>query len=150
MSLAFAQEPFTNSLLESMVPLIVNHHREITIHKQTLEPNFAMYDVMQKNGTLRVYTARMEGELVGYSIFIVHPHQHFKNCLQASEDLLYLSDECRQGLIGYNFIKFCDGMLDKDGVNLIYHKVTTSKDFSPLLDRLGYVPVETVYARRVQ
>jgi GNAT superfamily N-acetyltransferase len=133
-----------------MVPLIAKHFVEIARFKDfRVEPDFMYYQVADDSGMLRIYTARFDKQLVGYSVFMLYKHPHFKSSLQAHEELLFLDPERRKGDLGDKLIGFCDEQLEKDGVDVICHTVSVERDFSLLLLRRGYELSDRVYARRV-
>lgn len=153
MNLVLDRERFGDALIAEMQPLIELHHSEISHFKDLeLDPSFDSYKALEEAGILRFFTVRDDdkfGELVGYSVWTVTAHPHFKGIKQATEDLLLLHPDCRKGREGVRFIGFCDGWLKGDGIKIIYHSVNMAHDFSAILKRMGYVAVDTVYARRV-
>lgn len=133
-----------------MVPLIAKHFKEIARFKDfRVEPDFDFYQAAENAGNLRIYTARFDSQLVGYSVFMLYRHPHFKATKQAYEELLYLDPFRRKGDLGDKLIQFCDGQLEKDGADVIYHAVTVERDFSLLLLRRGYELSDRIYAKRV-
>jgi hypothetical protein len=148
--LEFAKEILTPELFGELLPLLKEHRMEIPHYTDLdVSPDFSYYLNIQAAGALRLYSARIDGRLVGYSAFIVHLHRHSKQSLQADEDLIFISKQYREGIGGYSFIKWIDDELLKEGVKNIYRHVSLSRDFSKLLYRLGYEPIETIYARKV-
>lgn len=149
MPLDFAREAFCPALMSEMVPLIVRHFREVSHFRDvSIEPDFDHYVAAEAAGILRIYTARTEGKLVGYSVFVVTQHPHFKGLTQANEELLFLDPEHRKGSLGLDLIDYCDNALKHEGVNIVFHTVSQERDFSPLLVRRGYELCDQVYARR--
>lgn len=134
-----------------MVPLIKKHFTEVARFKDfRVEPDFVNYTALDEAGLLRIYTARIEKELVGYSVFTLVQHPHFKAVKQAHEELLFLDPIKRKGNLGDRLIEYCDEQLEKDGADVIYHTVTVERDFSLLLLRRGYELSDRVYAKRVR
>jgi hypothetical protein len=150
-TIVFAREHFSMAFVTEMIPLIIEHFKEIARFKDIpLEPSLKHYDIAEKSGMLRVYTARQAGVLTAYSVFNVYDHPHYTGSIQAHEELLYLDPTKRKGSLGDRFIKFCDDQLEQEGVQAIYHTVTVERDFSPLLVRRGYTLCDKVYARRIK
>ena len=146
----FSKEDFSLDLFTEIKPLIQKHYQEISLYQDILlEPNLPMYKVMDENKYARIYTARAQSKLVGYQLFCVGRHSHF-DVLCAHQDSLYLTKEYRKGMIGYNFLKWCDEQLRQDGVKIIQQSVSINHDFSPLLCRLGYEPHDVLYVRRLK
>lgn len=148
--ITFNREP-AETVFSELVPLLSKHYNEIAIHcGEPLEPDWDLYRKLDEGGFLRVFTARdsfRDNELVGYSVFIVRPHQHSRQSLQAFSDLLYILPESRG--FGVEFLLYIENMLRKDGAKVIYNSVTPYCDYSPMLERMGYDLVDKVYARRL-
>jgi hypothetical protein len=146
----FSREPLSPELVGEMVPLIAQHFHEIARFKDfKVEPEFLFYKQAEDAGALRIFCARLDSTLIGYSVFTLARHPHFKATIQAHEELLYLGQVWRKGITGDRFIQFCDQQLAADGANVIYHTVTVERDFSALLLRRGYELSDRVYAKRV-
>ena len=142
----FQRETFAQ-VIEEIKPLLDKHWEEIAhFHDIALDPNYAMYRKAEEAGKLRVFTARKDGALVGYAVFITG-NLHYQSTSTAMQDILFLLPEHR-GFTGYRLIKFADSELAKEGVQITYHHVKVAHDFGPLLERMGYVPVDIIYARR--
>lgn len=147
----FQREAYSAALVEEMLPLFEAHWQEIAHYKDIpLEPDLAVYEASDRAGILRVFTARKEGTLHGYIVFFVRSNPHYKSSIQASQDILFLSQPMRQGLTGYRFIQWCDDQLAIDGVQAVYHHVKGARDFGPVLERMGYEAVDIIYARRLK
>lgn len=146
----FAQENLSLKLVDEMVPLWIEHYEEIALYKDLkLSPLMSVYENAQSQKLLRIYTARHDGELVGYQVLFVHPHPHYSEILSANQDILFLAASMRRGLIGYRFIKWCDEQLKHDGVGLVFQHVKTTHNFGPLLQRMGYVEHDIIFSRRL-
>ena len=131
-------------------PLLVAHWEEIAHFKDIpLDPDWEMYRQIEATGALRIYTVREDARLVGYAVFFVRAHPHYKASVQATQDILYLDPPLRKQLVGARFIAWCDAELAADGVAVVYHHVKLAFDFGPLLKRLGYEAIETVWGRRL-
>lgn len=78
--------------LEELKPLLPHHHKEIAIYqdRMPLDPDYGAYLAADARGELCFVTARKDGELVGYALFFVKPHLHYRRTLTATMDLIYL------------------------------------------------------------
>ncbi len=148
--LVFARE---NGLevFDEALPLVLAHYQEIaTWHDIPLDPDLAAYAEVERAGMLRTYCARNAyGQLVGYAVFLVRHNLHYRQSKQALQDVLYLDPAYRGRALGLRFIRWCDEQLAAEGVQVVYQHVKRAHDFGPLLERLGYQPLETTYARRL-
>ena len=136
-------------VLDEIKPLLARHWDEIATFKDLpLDPKYDAYLKADFAGLVRVYTARREGVLVGYGVFFIG-NMHYQSSKIATQDLLFLAPEHRGSSIGMRLIRFCDDMLESEGVQVIYQHVKAAHDFGPLLERLGYETNEKLYAKRL-
>lgn len=131
-------------------PLLRRHWAEIA-HYQDIPyaPRWDAYENLERLGMLRIYTARLDGQLVGYCVFVVMHNIHYGSSLEASEDVLFLVPEQRNGRIGIRLIKFADELLRSEGVQLVKRHVKFAHDHGPILERMGYEPIDQIYGRRL-
>lgn len=134
---------------DEMWPLLERHYQELTLNKEVvkLEVDWTQYESLEKLGMLEAITAREDGLLVGYSVFFVHHHMHYKSLKVASNDVLFLSSEHRKGSIGIRLIKESEKHMRAIGVNKIAWHVKHSLDWSKILVRLGYANEELVLGK---
>ena len=131
-------------------PLLEAHWREIAHYQDIpLSVDELCYRAMDNNGSLRLYTARRDGKMIGYGVFMVRANPHYSTSLQAVQDILFVLPEYRASRMPLKFLRWCDEQLRADGVQVVYHHVKLAHDFGRLLQYIGYEPVETVYARRL-
>jgi hypothetical protein len=137
------------SVIEEIKPLIEKHWEEIAHFKDIpLDPDYDSYGAGERLGKLRIFTVRLEsGELIGYAVFYIGS-LHYQSTKTASQDILFVLPEHR-GLTGYRFIEYCDNQLRAEGTQVVYQHVKVAHDFGPLLRRIGYEAVDTLYARRL-
>lgn len=137
-------------LIEEMWPLLEVHYKTIAHFKDIpLIPDFDAYRTAEKNGGLRIFTARKDGLIYGYSVFFVRRNVHYSTSLQAVQDVLFMDEHFRRGLSGYRFIRWCDDQLRQEGIQVVYHHVKIDHDFSPVLQRMGYQEIERIWAKRL-
>jgi GNAT superfamily N-acetyltransferase len=98
-------------------------------------------------GLLRCVTARDDSGLVGYAIFIVQPHLHYKSCKTAFEDIYFLRKEHRLGRTGIRLFQFAEEALRADGVNRIIMHTKIHMDNSRLFEYLGYKHTDKLYTK---
>jgi hypothetical protein len=146
----FQEENLSEELIDEVCKYSNAHLREIGGDAE-MEPDVwhEFYYAIEKADNLRIYTAR-NGKLVGYSVYFVSPHRHHKTVLQATSDLMYMDPTARKGLVGMAFLKWCEEQLKDDGVSVIYHFSSSAKDLSPMLGRMGYNEVQTMWVRKLK
>ena len=133
-------EPLSDKLIGEVQPLIELHYEELTLHKQVvkLDPDWNRYKSLADQNMITIITARDKGILIGYSLFFVNSHIHYKNNIMANNDVLYLHPDYRQGRTGLKLIRKCEQVLQEQQVDKIVWHVKYAKDFRQILYRLGY------------
>ncbi len=132
-------------------PLLAAHWHEIGQDKvnMRLDPDWDGYVALEKAARLAVFSARNSAGLVGYAVFFVHRHLHYRTITVAINDLLYLQPAYREGLAGVRFIDALERELAAAGAQKVFFGVKAWHDFGPILARRGYAPMETVWAKWV-
>jgi GNAT superfamily N-acetyltransferase len=142
----FAVEPFRETFDEAR-PLLELHWDEIAKNKKlmTLNPDVKKYEGIVE--ALLLVTARAGGRLIGYFLWILVTHPHYKHVSVAEEDLHYLLPEYRRGLTGYLFMKAaCNAALAR-GAQLLTMREKIGHEHPAIMKRLGFSPTDMVYTR---
>lgn len=132
-------------------PLIKRHWEEIALNKDAikLNPDWKEYARLSDSGALRIYTAREDGELVGYFVVIVSKSIHYKDHLFANNDIIFIDKEHRKGTAGIRLIKYAVEQLEAEGITLININTKVHQAFDVVLERQGFNLIERVYSKRV-
>lgn len=146
----FARES-SDTVINEIAPLLENHWAEIAHYPDIpVGVDYDAYLRLEANGQLRIYTIRVGIELVGYALFTVRHSLHYQSSLQAHQDVLYLDPCYRRGRVGWKFIAWCDTQLKAEGVMVVYqHQKLAHPALGAILDRIGYEPVDMLWARRL-
>ena len=137
------------SIIDEVMPLLEMHHKELWWDKdQALDIDLETYYHSCENNRYPIFTARDNGKLIGYSTYFVQFHVHHKSVLTAIHDVLFVLPEYR-GKVGKELLQYSENELKNLGVNMIMQAVTPMIDFSPLLKRMGYKELETLYVKRI-
>jgi len=96
---------------------------------------------------LRCITCRIDDQLIGYIVFIVQPHLHYKSCKTAFEDIYYVKKEYRRGRIGIKLFQYAEKVLKEFGVNRIIMHTKIHLDNSRLFEYLGYKHTDKLYTK---
>jgi GNAT superfamily N-acetyltransferase len=140
------EDPAT--FIEELKEVIPLHYDELCVTKDfPLLPDYEAYGRMHVGGFLRCITARDENGLVGYAIFIVQPHLHYRSCKTAFEDIYFLKKEHRLGRTGIRLFQFAEEALRADGVNRIIMHTKIHMDNSRLFEYLGYKHTDKLYTK---
>lgn len=131
--------------LESLFP---EHYEELCVTKDfPLEPDYESYRNISRAGMLRCITCRIDDQLIGYIVFIVQPHLHYKSCKTAFEDIYYIKKEYRRGRIGIKLFQYAEKVLKQFGVNRIIMHTKIHLDNSRLFEYLGYKHTDKLYTK---
>ena len=136
-------------IIEDIKPLIVRHWREIALHQDEvpLDPDYAKYKKLEAAGALCIVSCRRDAALVGYSIFFLNRHIHYKGCFMASNDVLFLDAPERKGTAGLKLIRESERILEGLGVKRVIWHIKPKHDFSPILRRFGYEQEEIIMGK---
>lgn len=147
-SLAFAVEPFFAVYAEA-APLMELHWEEIAKSKHLLKinPDLDKYKIANIEGMLITVSARFEGKLVGYLVWLLVPHPHYKHVTIAEDDLHFLLPEYRQGLAGYKFLKAAIGFAQEAGAKIVVMREKIGHQHPALMERLGFKPTDVIYTQ---
>lgn len=145
----FTEENLTPELLEEVKPLLEKHWNEIAHFKDIpLDPNYDLYLKMQDLKMLRCYLMRdNDGRVLGYSVYVVRPNMHYRSCLTATEDIIFVDPLHRRN--GMFFINWCDEQLKSLGVQLVTHHIKFALDWSKALMRQGYEKTDMQLCKRL-
>jgi hypothetical protein len=130
-------------------PLLMEHWNEIALNKDIikLNPDWREYARLDELNALRIYTARKNGELMGYFVIMVSRSLHYKDHLFANNDIVFLTKPARKGLTGLKLVKFAMESLKAEGVTKLHINTKTHQPFDPIMERLGFEEIETVFSK---
>jgi GNAT superfamily N-acetyltransferase len=145
-----AVEQYSDGLIEEIKPLIQLHYDEIALNKEfiPLDPDWDTYAAIAAQGRLLIVTARNEQhELIGYAVFFINQHVHYKSTRMASNDILYLLPEYRRGSTGIRLLKDSETACRARGVDKMLWHIKFAKDFRNILYRMGYVDEDAIVGK---
>ena len=149
----FAVESFADVWPEAE-PLTRPHWKEIAKNKRllTLNPDLEKYERLDAGGHLLPVTARADGKLIGYFLWIIIAHPHYKHVQAAEEDLHFLSPEYRSGGrygrdrgYGFELLKAARDAAIARGARLLAMREKVGHEHPALLGALGFVPTDIVH-----
>lgn len=131
--------------------LFVRHWREVALNHADvpLDIDHARYDALADVGGLHVLTVRRDGLLIGYHVAIVSGHLHYASTLHGITDVYWIAPECRHGITAMRLFQAVERELKKLGVRKLFTATKLHMDQGPLFERLGYKPVERLYAKLI-
>lgn len=144
----FKEERATLALFEESQKLVSSHEKELNTLGLKPSADLGRYIKASSNGGLALYTARHEGELVGYAIYWISRHPHY-DVIIGDQDMVYLKKELRDTGMGAKLILFSEKMLKERGVGVVAQKTKRIKDLRKLYVHLGYELHEEVYTKEI-
>ncbi len=144
----FALENIANVRRE-IEPLLEQHYKEIALNKDIikLNPDWRGYAQLDAINGLRIYTARKDGKLMGYFVVVVSRSLHYRDHLFANNDVIFLTKAARKGLTGLKLIKYAIESLKAEGVTKLHVNTKMHQPFDPIMERLGFEEIETVFSK---
>lgn len=149
--MAFSRESF-DSFYPEVLPILERHNQDVEGGEFRLKIDDKVYREADRNGGLRIYTARdvsssETGQIAGYLVFILLREP--KHCrFEAWADAFYIVPEYAG--LGRPLLGFAERELIGDQVEMIQHEVRPShQEFAALLRHLGYLPVSEIFGKRV-
>lgn len=101
-------------------------------------------------GSLRIFTARHRGAFIGHATFFVFVGMHAA-VKAAISDTLYIFPEFRRPGVSIRLIRFAEGILTGEGVEVIHMNVNERfPGFARLLDHLDYKPISRTFTKVIR
>lgn len=139
-----------HELLDEARPLFEAHYNEIAHYQDIpLDINEAAYMQLEESGLLRCFTARYNGELVGYCVFLVRHNPRYQSSIQANQDILYVDKSRRGALFGKRLLDYCHERLKDEGCQVVYQHTKAARTEGRFMELMGYELVDYIYAKRL-
>lgn len=148
MSIKYQQE-FLDDVKSEVLPLIEGHYSEVYPARDTfdLEMDWDTYYSLEGLNLLKIFTARDQGNLIGYLWVVIAPNLHSKGHFIPSEDGLYVSPEYRGLTVARRLIQFTEKCLKEDGYKIFCMTGTVEKPIDKFVERMGYNKIETRFKK---
>ena len=146
------KEELLADCFDEMKPLFMLHWEEIAIHKEkiSLNPDYDQYLQMEADGSVVAFIVRKAGVIVGYSIFFLAPHPHYKDNIYANNDIIYIAEEHRRGGMAVSLLQFSEQALRENrGVSVIMVSMKVAYPFDDLMIYLDYGLIERTYSKYI-
>ena len=138
------------AVLNEMDELFPAHYEELCVTKEfDYEPDYDAYKRLAQAGMLRCITCRADGELIGYIVFFITPHLHYKSCITAMEDIYFVRKDYRKGRVGIKLFQYAEKVLKERGVQRIVMHTKVHLDNSRLFEYLGYKMTDRVFTKMI-
>lgn len=143
------QQEFLDSVRGEVETLIQNHFDEVYPARDSFDcdMDWDMYSKLEQIGLLKIFTARIDQELIGYLWVILSPNIHSKGSMLACDDGLYVAKSYRGKSVAKDLIGFTEKCLKEDGLKVFHIVGTTEKPIDALVKRMGYTAIETKFQK---
>lgn len=146
----YYQQEGAGRAVEEALPLFEQHYGEIARYKDIpLDIDFEYYQAIEALGQLRVFSARDCGRLIGYVVYVVRRHPHYKGHVFAFQDVLFVHPDHRNSMVFPRLMKLAKERLAAEGASVEIQHVKVYADFGGALLRMGFEKVEDLYMRRL-
>lgn len=141
-----------DDIFPEMADLFTQHYEEIAGHKDKIKlaPDMFRYTEMEKLGKLLICTIREQGRLIGYSLYFVDTHIHYKHTLFAMNDILFLLPEYRKDGLALKLLAYCEVQMRRLGVDIAGIHMKTYASFDKLCELAQYDFTEKIYTKYIK
>ncbi len=147
MTYAFSRVPIA-TVADQLQVLAEREYEEVGQKDlDALNVDWNRYRELDDAGKLATFIARRDGALVGYAVFVVQTHIHYQDALVAANSAVYVVPEARVGRVALKLLRYAEIGLKAQGVKKVYYHVKREKDFGRLLEHLGYMDAERMFAK---
>jgi GNAT superfamily N-acetyltransferase len=145
MDIKFKQESYLQAV-DDIKKVLDDHLDEIKYDHDNI--NFSLYKVAEEKGLLKIYTARDNGDLVGYCVMSVSKCNK-SGKIKAYQELFYVKPVYRRIGLGKAIIYHVDKQLKFSGVQISVQSVPYNIKWDNLLLSIGYKKHRTIYEKEI-
>lgn len=130
--------------------LLEKHWDEIANYKDqiNLNPDIEKYNILQEMGFVKTVSVYVDNVMVGYSGIVLSPLLHYKEDVDAFVDVIYVSPDFRNSVIGSQLINKTEELAKENGASVITHHVKPDHPaLAILLKRKKYKLAEYKYSK---
>jgi GNAT superfamily N-acetyltransferase len=148
MTMEFSIETY-DEVIADIRPLLIDHWLELAAYSDIpLDPNYDHYQALDRAGLIRIYTARLDGALIGYVIMtVIKSHPHYRGQAWAVSDIVLVLKEHRNFGVGNGLFDLLEDDLKGSVVQI--HTKNAHPELQILLKSRGYDPIETTFSKRL-
>jgi hypothetical protein len=138
-----------SSIAGELASLLIRHYDEVGIDPTIpYNPDWSQYLSYELTDSCIAITARYDGILIGYALYLIGPFKHNKDVLYADLDAIWISPAFRSGFLAMKMLKMGEAEL-KGKVGYLMATSTTKNPIDILFKRLDFRPIETVYWKKL-
>tara|TARA_R110000822_G_scaffold310366_1_gene442849 strand:+ start:1486 stop:1950 length:465 start_codon:yes stop_codon:yes gene_type:complete len=138
-----------SNVKEEIKPLLHKHWELVALNQGAikLNPDWERYAELDAAGILRIFTARDNGQLVGYCVLLVSQSLHYKDHIFAVNDVVFVLPDSRAGATGYHLIKFAEDHCRQSGASLMNINTKVHIPFDGLMQGMNFELTERIYSK---
>lgn len=147
-----AQREIFSEAFPEWIWLVRNAWQELCEYQAEfpMDLDLEAYLRLQEMGKLYLATIRQDGILVGYFLALLGGTLHYRNCLTAQMDMIYIDPRFRSGAAALRLLRFVLSDLRALGIQRVNAGTKTKKDIGRLFRTFGFQPVEITYSRLLE
>lgn len=111
-----------------------------------LDPNWAMYELMDRTGRLVILVLRDDGRAIGYAGGMVHPHMNSRGVPVATIPTWYVEDMPGRPFIEKALLQEVARRLVALGAQRVTIETHADKNAARLLEVMGYKPAKLSFS----
>lgn len=144
-------ESTLDELLANASNLFEEHRLETAGYPDIMrvDPDVALYKEIETAGGLMIISAWDDGELVGYSVNVVHKHPHHKRTVVCANDMLFVTMSYRKKGIGLKLIRGTKRYAQERGAQMVLWHARPESALAKLLSKTGSLAHEIVFSERL-
>lgn len=149
-AISYAREN-VDTVETDVIPLMILHDTAVSddiTQEWPLEIDIETYKKIEIAGMLRVFTARIDGKLVGYCVYMVMPSIFRKSLVISHENALYVRPENRNSGLALRLKAYAEKQLEIESAMVMYHVPASSPALGTILQRTGYKKYSETFARK--
>ncbi len=149
MSTITFQREYLVALRAELEPVLPLHYVELALDQDdvALDPDWDAYMQMEQMGLTHFFTARKDGELIGYIIGTIRGHLHYKSTKHYINDIYYVKAEHRNTGVGYRFFQAHEKEMKRLGVKRVVTFTKCHQSHEQLFSAMGYKRQDVVMSK---
>ena len=153
MSTFTIREESADEALQAIFSLLPSHYEEVAVNKEhiKLNPDYEAYRNLYEAGNMTIMVARDDrnNAAIGYCIFFLTPHIHYKDKIYANNDIIYVHPNYRHCKLADNMLKMSEERLRQLGVSVMLLHMKVDHPFDELCLSNGYSEMEKLWYKYI-
>jgi GNAT superfamily N-acetyltransferase len=134
--------------LDVIQPLIEAHHKEVMTLFDAPSVSYEQHIALENLGMLHGVFAYHDDCIVGYAVFVISKHIHYKDVSIAHVTAIYV-DPKHRGRLGLKLIKAAESEAKNAGANIMLWGVGHKSRAAQTFERMGYLKQDISFVREL-